>query len=184
LLGSVTEGAIHRVPCPVLAISRPQKDFIHPEEPETVRLKTILFATDFSSNSDRALYYTLKWASEWAAKVVIVHVVPETPGLTRLFPEYNPYFERQVTSAWQKIHQVLPESVEQTCEVRYEVRQGNPKDEILRVAQEKAADLIIMGAQGSGDAAALWGSVSSAVVRAGRLPVLVVRARQHLLWRC
>jgi nucleotide-binding universal stress UspA family protein len=38
--GSVTEGMIHRAVCPVLAVSRPQRDFVDPEDGE--RLRTIL----------------------------------------------------------------------------------------------------------------------------------------------
>jgi nucleotide-binding universal stress UspA family protein len=59
--------------------------------------------------------------------------------------------------------------------VVYEIRHGNPKEEILKVAQEKDADLIMTGARGAGNSGAFWGSVSSAVVRDGRYPVVVVR---------
>ena len=70
---------------------------------------------------------------------------------------------------------VIPETAQQGCEVVYEIRHGNPKEEIPRVAEEKEADLIVMGARGSSGSAIPWGSVSSAVVRDGRLPALVVR---------
>lgn len=179
MLGSVAEGVIHRAPCPVLVICRPEKEFVYPEGRDRVQLKTILLATDFSVHSDRALAYALRWACEWAAKVVVFHAVPEvTPGaagMLDLFPEYNPYFERQVAAAWANIRRLIPESVQQWCEVKYEVRQGDAKQEILRVADEQDADMIIMGARGAGVSALPWGSVSSAVVRAGRFPVLVVR---------
>ncbi len=82
-----------------------------------------------------------------------------------LFPEYNHYFERQVSSAWQRFRHLVPDSVERWCEVNYEVRHGNAKEEILKVAEEKNADLIIIGARGAGMSVGPWGSVSSAVVR-------------------
>ena len=167
-----------------------------------VSLRNILLATDFSHHSDRALTYALKWGWEWNAKVVLFHAVEEPAkamqGLTDLFPEYNPYFERQVANAWERIQRLVPKAARERREVVYEIRHGNPKDEILRVAEEKHADLIITGARGmersavswgSAGAAARnpaaeqalhksfhpWGSVSSAVVRDGRFPVLVVR---------
>jgi nucleotide-binding universal stress UspA family protein len=59
--------------------------------------------------------------------------------------------------------------------VVYEIRHGNPKEEILKVAQEKDADLIMTGARGAGNSGTPWGSVSSVVVRDGRYPVMVVR---------
>ena len=179
MLGSVAEGVIHNSRCPVLVISRPEKEIVDPLAPDTVQIKRLLLATDFSAHSDRALAYALKWACEWAATVVVFHAVPDVPPSTRgivdLFPEYNPYFEQQVANAWATILHVIPEPVQQWCEVKYEVRHGNAKDEILKAAEEKNADLIILGARGSGISGAPWGSVSSGVVRAGRFPVLVVR---------
>jgi len=69
----------------------------------------------------------------------------------------------------------VPEVVRQWCDVDYVLRHGSPHDEILRVAEERDADLIIMGARGAGLTASPWGSVSSGVVREARFPVLVVR---------
>ena len=179
MVGSVAEEAIHQAPCPVLVISHSEKEFAHPEEPSPVRLKTILLATDFSVHSDRAVDYALSWACEWAAKVVVFHAVFEAAtrnwGMVDLFPEYNPYFEKQLSSAWQRVRHLVPESVERRCEVNYEVRHGNAKEEILKVAEEKDADLIVIGARGAGKSVGPWGSVSSDVVREGRFPVLVVR---------
>jgi len=202
VLGSVTEGMIHQAVCPVLVVSRPEGDLPDPEQ--DVRIRTILLATDFSHHSDRALTYALKWGWEWNSKVVLFHAVeepaPAMQGLVDLFPEYNPYFERQVARAWERIRVLVPPSVRERRQVVYEVRHGNPREEILRVAEEKHADLIVTGARGMERSAAPWGStgwpagrtteateaalhksfhpwgsVSSAVVRDGRLPVLVVR---------
>jgi nucleotide-binding universal stress UspA family protein len=168
---------IHQADCPVLVVSRPQNDFADPDQGE--RLRTILLATDFSTHSDRALAYALKWGCEWGARVILFHGVQETApamkGMVDLFPESNPCFERQLARAWETIRHLVPATARQRCDVLYEVRHGNPKDEILRVAEEKSADLIITGARGTGSSGAPWGSVSSAVVRDGRFPVLVVR---------
>lgn len=179
VLGSVTEQMIHEAACPVLVVSRPVRGFVTPESPEPIPLKTILLATDFSNSSDRAVTYALRWASEWGGKVVLFHAVEESPpelqGRVDLFPEYNPTFEKQIAQAWEKIRWLVPEAAQKRCEVAYEVRHGNPKEEILRVAEERDADLIVMGARGWGLTSRPWGSNSSAVVREGNFPVLVVR---------
>jgi nucleotide-binding universal stress UspA family protein len=176
-IGSVTEQLIHLAMCPVLVVSRPIKDFVKPRS--SAQIRTIVVATDFSPHSDRALAYATKWGAEWGSKVVLFHAVEKTPsatrGLTELFPEYNPYFERQVAGAWEKASSIVPQELTSLCDVIYEIRHGNPREEILKVAEEKNADLIITGARGSGTSGAPWGSVSSAVVRDGRYPVLVVR---------
>ena len=182
--GSVTERIIHEAICPVLAVSNPQREFVASQVWEPFHLKTILLATDFSHNSDRALAFALKWASELDGKVILFHAVEKIPpaaqGRVDLFPEYNPYFESQIAEAWEKIRMQVPEAVQNWCEVACEVRHGNPKEEIPKVAEEKKADLIVMGARGVGRSTIAWGSNSSGVVRDGRLPVLVAR---HLpLW--
>ena len=76
---------------------------------------------------------------------------------------------------WQFIGGV-PEAERKDIQVVCEVRHGNPKEEVFRVAEEKNVDLIITGARGTGKLGTPWGSVSSAVVRNGNIPVLVVRA--------
>lgn len=181
-LGSVTERIVHQAICPVLVVCRPLRDFVAPEELEPVRLKTVLLATDFSRNSDRALAYAVKWASEWSGKVILFHAVeeipPQTPGRVDLFPEYNPSFEKQLAEARERIRMLLPAAAHQKCEISYEVRHGNAKEQILQVVEEKNADLIVMGSRGLGRSAVTWGSTISGVVRDGRFPVLAVR---HLL---
>ena len=179
VLGSVTEQIIHEAACPVLVVSHPKKGFLTPSRTEPLPLRTILLATDFSDSSDRALTYALRWASEWGGKVVLFHAVESVPPITQgrvdLFPEYNPSFEQQIARAWENIRHLVPETAGKTCDVVHEIRHGHPKEEILRVAEEKSADLIVMGARGFGGGTHAWGSNSSAVVRAGSFPVLVVR---------
>ena len=180
VLGSIAEHMVHEAICPVLVVSQPKTEFVALEDTEPVHLKTILAATDFSPNSGRALTYALRWASEWAGKVVLFHAVEkETPtamkGIQDLLPEYNPYFAKQVNEAWAKIHTVIPAAARARCEAAYEVRQGNPKEQILQYAAELKPDLIVMGARGFGKTAVAWGSTISGVVRDGRFPVLAVR---------
>ena len=179
VLGSVAEETIHRAGCPVLVVSHPEADLTDAVHRFGARWQSILLATDLSDHSDRALAYALQWACSWGSKVLIFHAVeegaPALKGATDLLPEYNASFKKLLSSAWDKIRHLVPEAVGPSCEVTYEVRPGHPKEEILRLAEEKGSDLIIMGARGSGRATGSWGSVSSAVVRDGRFPVLILR---------
>lgn len=180
VLGSVAEHIVHEaVFCPVLVVSRPQTGFVAGGPAGAVRLKTILAATDFSPDSSRALTHALRWASEWKGKVILFHAVENPPprlhGMIDLLPEFNPYFDKEVAEAWERIHRVVPEAARNRCELAYEVRQGNPKEEILRYAEEQRPDLIVMGSRGTGRSAVVWGSTISGIVRDGRFPVLSVR---------
>ena len=177
--GSLTESIVHEVLCPVLVVSHPQRDFIAPEEPEPVHLRTFLVPTDFSPASDRALTYALRWAAEWSGKVIFFHAVertsPARKGLAEMSSEDAPRREKEFAEAWERIQAKVSEAAPAQCEVSYEVRHGNAKEQILKIAAEKNPDLIVMGAHGLGRSAVAWGSTISEVVRDGRFPVLGVR---------
>ena len=96
-------------------------------------------------------------------------------GLIDLLPEYNPYFEKQVAEAWEKIRTQVPEAAQRRCEVAFEVCQGNAREQILQFAAERKPDLIVMGSRGLGRSSLAWGSTISGVVRDGRFPVLAIR---------
>jgi nucleotide-binding universal stress UspA family protein len=172
VIGSNGEGMIHASICPVLVVPR--------AAPELGKgFKSLLLATDFSPSSDRALAVALKWAHEFDASLTLLHCVEEIPeamkGIIDIFPEYNPYFEKHLAHAWVQIEEVVPAPERQKAKVVCEVRHGDPKKEILRMAGEKCVDLILTGARGTVKVAVPWGSVSSNVARNGSIPVLVVR---------
>jgi nucleotide-binding universal stress UspA family protein len=62
------------------------------------------------------------------------------------------------------------------CEIENVVAFGRGHREILQAAETKAADLIVMGAQGRGGVGlALFGSTTQQVLRGASSPVLTVR---------
>src|SRR5690348_7501262 len=79
-MGSVTEQVLRKARCPVLVIRKPAHDFVDPaRKPEPVRLKKILFCTDFSEHSNRALQYALSLAMEYNAEITLFHVLEMVP---------------------------------------------------------------------------------------------------------
>jgi nucleotide-binding universal stress UspA family protein len=178
-LGSVAESIVHRASCPVLVISHPEEGFFSESNPGPIHLKTIIAATDFSPNSGLALAHALKWACEWHAKLILFHAVEKLPPGTAdrvdLFPEYNPFFEKQIVEAWDHLKDAVPADARNRCEMSFEVCHGSAKEQIVQLARRKAADMIVMGSRGLGLAETNWGSTVSTVVRNGRYPVLAVR---------
>jgi nucleotide-binding universal stress UspA family protein len=180
VLGSTTEQIIHEVVfCPVLVVSRPQAGFLAHHTAQPPQWKTILAPVDFSADSGRSLTHALRWAAEWNAKVILFHAVEDPPprmhGMIDLLPEFNPYFDKEVAEAWERIQAVIPEAARERCELHYEVRQGKPREEILKYAAEVNPDLIVMGSRGNGKSSVVWGSTISGVMRDGRYPVLAIR---------
>ena len=173
IMGSLTEHLIHELAyCPVLVVS-------HPHAAEHPQWKTILAPVDFSPDSGRALTHALRWGAEWNARVILFHAVAEPPprmhGMIDLLPEFNPYFDKEVADAWERIHTVIPEVGRKQAELSYELRQGSPREQILEYAELVKPDLIVMGSRGSGKSSVVWGSTISSIVRDGRYPVLAIR---------
>jgi len=162
LLGSISTNVLHHASCPVL---------IAKAEVRTVR--RIVLAADGSASSRHALKWLLTTlrptvSSENAARapvqVTVVHVMPflKYPELkeagSRLAEEYRDTLADAGFGA------------DSVC------RLGRPADEIVKVAAERRADLIIMGAQGLGAIARLvLGSVSTRVAQRSSISVLVTR---------
>ncbi|MBI2819100.1 MAG: universal stress protein [Acidobacteria bacterium] len=177
--GSLTERVIHQASCPSLVINRrgalaaPHRKF------DPLHLKTILVATDFSSNSMRLIIYALRWAWGPSSRVILLHSVETAPPalgkLSDLLPEYGADVEQRLREASGRMRALIPFPNRLPYQIDFEVRDGDPKEQILRVARENRADLIIMGARILANPAAVWGSTIAGVLRHGRYPVLAVR---------
>lgn len=71
VLGSVAEDLFRNAPCPVLTVGPHSWD----SDPQTVRLKHLLFPTDFSEASAQALPLATALARDFDAHVTMLHVV-------------------------------------------------------------------------------------------------------------
>lgn len=175
LLGSVTEQVLHEAPCPVLTVP--------PHAPETVpgdlTFQRILCAVDFSPASMQALGFALDLAQQAHGRVTLLHVIewlaehePRTYAHFNV-PEYRRYLKDE---AHERLRALIAEEP-RLRGVEDVVGTGRAYREILGLAAEQHADLIVMGAQGRGGVGlALFGSTTQQVVRAAECPVLTVRA--------
>lgn len=160
MLGSVSTHAIHHVSCSVLVVR---------EEPRAIR--QVVLAIDGSLASKKAVQFMLRSMrpGEGAAKresvtVAVTHVMPflKYPELRQTAKVMVEDCAKTLTQAGYRVDQ-LP-------------KLGNPADEILNIAQERKADLIVTGAKGLGAIGRfLLGSVSTRVVQHATCSVLVVR---------
>jgi nucleotide-binding universal stress UspA family protein len=70
----------------------------------------------------------------------------------------------------------VPDSVRAYCVVDTVLAKGNPHREILRVAEEQKADLLVVGVHGRGTIdRVLFGSTAQHLVRQASCPVLTLR---------
>ena len=135
--------------------------------------KTILFPTDFSTASDAALVHAESLARQMNARLLIVHV--EEPPLAYGGGEL--YYGLPEPSS-ERILKMLEDVKPSDPSVPYTHRltMGDPAGEVVRIAEDEGAEMIIIGTHGrTGMTRLLMGSVAEAIVRRAPCPVLVYR---------
>ncbi len=140
--------------------------------------QTILCPTDFSEFSSRALRCAASLAAREKARVILLHVIPGflpealVASLRHALPDYGKLLEED---ARKRLDQFL-EKEGTAAKVQILTRVGEPWKEIIRVARDGRANLVVLGAHGrEGWEMALLGSTVSRVLRDAPCPVLTVR---------
>jgi nucleotide-binding universal stress UspA family protein len=145
--------------------------------------KKILVPTDFSEPAQEAFKTAVELARHFSAQLLMVHVVPPIPVAYQ--PLDNPplafditvYLEDLVRISKENLQNYVTKHVPQGVPATISVAAGDPAYEILRLAKELEADLIVIATHGHGGwRHFLFGSVAEKVVRQADRPVLVVHA--------
>jgi nucleotide-binding universal stress UspA family protein len=167
-MGSVTEKVMRKSHCPVLAVRKPAHDFVKPgRNHDPVQLRKILFCTDFSEHSERALEYALSLAMEYNAELTLVHVLEDISPSADL--------QAETARVVRELEQPVPYDARNWCTIKTTVRIGKPYQEIIQIALEGKTDLVIMGVRGRNALdLALFGSTTHRVIQLGSCPVLAV----------
>lgn len=160
MLGSISNHAIHHAPCSVLVVK---------ENPRPVR--HVVLGIDGSTASDKAVKFLMRSVNP------IPHGPDQEPVMVTV-THAVPYFKYpQVKETGRALVQRYGDKLAKSgFQVRESLRLGKPADEILTVAKQDKADLIVTGAKGLGAIRrVLLGSVSTRVVQHAHCGVLVVR---------
>jgi len=174
-LGSVAEKLIRKLPCPVLTVSH---EGAHTWAAPGL-INRIVCATDFSGMSAEALRLAEAIAEKHKAAITLLHVVenmPEVSAAHRALVDIDVLRQALERGALERLRTVIGDIG--ATEVRVEPRAiaGCAYKEILRIAAEERADLIVIGAQGHGFLEHLLsGSNAQHVIRRATCPVLTVR---------
>lgn len=146
-----------------------------------IAIEKVLVATDFSEPSDAALAYGRALAHNFAAQLVLLHVVEHTlTGAVAAdgFVFTDPDLQRTVEAAGQRRVEDLV-TVEDRILLRAQaviVTSNVPANAIVEFAKDSGINLIVLGTHGRGVMAhLLLGSVAERVVRIAPCPVLTVR---------
>jgi nucleotide-binding universal stress UspA family protein len=177
VLGSVVEKVLRQAPCPVLTVPARAG-----ERPGPMFFKRILCATDFSPASEGAAAYAASLAAEAEACLLLVHVLDRAGAGAR--PESGPDADGRrganfECAARAQLRRAVPPEAREWCMPEEIVTCGKVAPEILRLAAEREAGLIVMGVHGRSllDLMA-FGSATHEVVREAACPVLTVRSSE------
>ena len=156
------------------------------------KIKRILYATDLSDNSRLAFGYAVAQAEQFGAQLMVVHVIEPVSAYTQahmssLMGESEWMILQQDYN--ERLYDTLQSQLKQFCEQMSTdmptqclqddlifVRKGLPVEEILSLADEKKADMIVLGTHGYGMLQdTIMGGTVRRVLRRSKQPVLIVR---------
>lgn len=150
--------------------------------PKEDPMKEFLVAIDGSEGSEAAIDEALDLAQDVGAHVTFAFV-RKPPSSLLGYPYYERLLSHELATAREALDSATDRAEDVGIDSESEILEGDPVDEILSFADNRGADLIVMGSRGRGAfAGALLGSVSSGVVQHASVPVLVAKERsaRHL----
>ena len=144
--------------------------------------KNILIPTDGSERSQSAMQVGIELAKLHQARITGVHVIPDYHLLIAYEGAFDPVTEERIEEEAKTRAETYLAYVRKSaqdagvpCETVCETS-DHPYDAILKTANNRKCDLIVMTSHGrKGLAAMLLGSETRKVLTHGRIPVLVVR---------
>ena len=137
----------------------------------------VLLAVDFFEQGERVAEKALQIAAQNNAQLSLVHVIDNLPITD---PTYGPMipFDVDLTQELMNATKNRLAALGQKLNVPVErqwLEMGSPKLEIVRVAEENQADLIVVGSHGRHGFALLLGSTANGVLHHAKCDVLAVR---------
>jgi nucleotide-binding universal stress UspA family protein len=146
------------------------------------RIRKILYATDYSKASDRALEEAINLAKQNEAELLVVHVLEPIPyaageefGGAELYLKLEDATKRESQTTMDKLIRRLQRS---KVKAKSLLLRGSAHDQIVKAAKSKKVDMIVIGTHGrTGLSKLFMGSVAAKVVSTATCPVVTVRGK-------
>ena len=139
-------------------------------------LQKILLVTDGSVPARHAADFAASLATRFGSTIIVLHAYDRVPSYLG-----QPYYGEALAHALREANGLVDQVINHLREtgvtdVVKDVLEGPATDAILRAAETRKPDLIVLGARGLGAwQGRLLGSVSMAVTQRAECPVLVVK---------
>lgn len=178
LLGSVAESILRRAPCPVLTVGPKvsgraklptlpvdRRDLAPPE----LELQQIVFATNFEHNAAVNAKAVVSLAESFESRLTLLHVIED---YTQLGSRPGP-----IEEAVRRLQDLVPKEAALQYAPETVVEFGRAAEQILRIASQREADLIVLGARPAAEVGTThlpW-STAHHVIAGAPCPVLTLR---------
>jgi nucleotide-binding universal stress UspA family protein len=145
--------------------------------------RRIAVGIDFSEYSDVALEQATWLAGKIKAELVLVHVgAPPLPGTGSLLPSvrvWEKIIEQRTAEEGLKAKNLAKKIASHGVPATHHLVDGDPAEQLARVADEEQIELIVVGTHGlTGAQFFLLGSAAQGVVRHARCNVMVARSSE------
>ncbi len=144
-----------------------------------MRIKRILLPTDLSEASISAFKYAKSLAEKYGASIYVLHILENLPPVLAIHAldlTVDRVEKNMEENARNQLERIVKENLKTKNKVQIFIRKGLVDDEIVKFADEKKIDLIVMGTHGrTGIEYTLLGSIAEKVVRKAKCPVLTVK---------
>ena len=141
--------------------------------------KKILYPTDFSDVSKKALGYLTQLKNAGTEEIIVLHVI-DAKGIDAIYRYGAGNAEtviREITKeAKEEGKKIEKKLMQSDLNVKVIIKRGVPLKEILKIEKKEKISVIIIGSHGKTNLEEmLLGSVSEKVVRQSKSPVLVIK---------
>lgn len=110
------------------------------------------------------------------AEVVFFHTLPVASAIVNAYSfGFDEFKDKAIVQTEQWLHKLMASINLPQEKLSFSIAFGNPRDEILHIAEELKPDLIILGSRRPNITTHLLGSNAAGVVRSAQTSVLVVR---------
>lgn len=178
LLGSVAEDILRHASCPVLTVGpqvcgRAKLPAMQNEgrdlAPPDLEVRQIVLATDFAPTAQRIANEAIALAREFGARLTAVHVIED---YAELGSRPNP-----IDESIQRLQELVPSESGLQYVPELVIEFGSAAERILKVASDREADMIVLGARSAAEVGGThlpWSSAHHVIANA-HCPVLTIR---------
>ena len=141
-------------------------------------IKKVLWPTDFSSISEKALPHVTSLTQQYQAEIHVLYVIEDIGHHEGWYGEFD---KSHIDKIMEWVDKSAKKRLDQVCEKYLDgcplyikhIAVGDPAQEILKLAEEEGIDIIVMASHGE-KGNFRFGSVAEKVIKNSKVPVTTI----------